>query len=99
MHLHKLFCKIKLVNFCKFEYKIQCMDYRDYIESNSDIMLGKPVVKGTRISVGLVLKKLSEGASIDELIIAYPNLTHISINAVLAYASDVVSNETVIAAA
>jgi uncharacterized protein (DUF433 family) len=75
------------------------MDYKDYIESNADIMLGKPVVKGTRITVGLVLKKLSEGASIDDLIVAYPNLTHTSISAVLAYASDVVSNETVIAAA
>jgi len=75
------------------------MDYTEYIESNAEIMLGKPVVKGTRITVGLVLKKLSEGASFDDLLIAYPNLTQTSINAVLAYASDVVSNETVIAAA
>lgn len=75
------------------------MDYKDYIESNADIMLGKPVVKGTRITVGLVLKKLSEGASPEDLITAYPNLTHTSISAVLAYASDVISNETIIAAA
>jgi uncharacterized protein (DUF433 family) len=75
------------------------MDYKDYIESNADVMLGKPVVKGTRITVALILKKMSEGASAGDLIAAYPNLTHTSINAVLAYASDVVSNETVIAAA
>jgi uncharacterized protein (DUF433 family) len=75
------------------------MDYKEYIESNADVMLGKPVVKGTRITVALILKKLSEGASPDDLIAAYPNLTLLSINAVLAYASDVVSNETVIAAA
>jgi uncharacterized protein (DUF433 family) len=75
------------------------MDYKEYIESNADVMLGKPVVRGTRITVALILKKMSEGASIDDLIAAYPNLTHTSINSVLAYASDVVSNETVIAAA
>jgi uncharacterized protein (DUF433 family) len=75
------------------------MDYREYIESNADIMLGKPVVKGTRITVSLVLQKLSEGGTSEDIIAAYPNLTQASINAVLAYASDVVSNETVIAAA
>ncbi|HVI43486.1 MAG TPA: DUF433 domain-containing protein [Chitinophaga sp.] len=75
------------------------MDYTKYIESNSDIMLGKPVVKGTRITVGLILQRLSEGATIQDLITAYPNLTETSINAALAYASDVISNETIIAVA
>lgn len=74
------------------------MNYKDYLESNADVMLGKPVIKGTRITVELILKKLSEGASVDDIITAYPNLTHNSIKAVLAYASDVVSNETLIAA-
>jgi uncharacterized protein (DUF433 family) len=75
------------------------MDYKDYIESNAGVMLGKPVVKGTRITVALVLKKLSEGASPEELINAYPNLTPASISAVLAYASDMAANETIIPAA
>jgi uncharacterized protein (DUF433 family) len=75
------------------------MDYREYIESKSNIMLGKPIVKGTRITVELVLKKLSEGATHADLILAYPSLTPLAINAVLAYASDVVSNETLIPAA
>jgi uncharacterized protein (DUF433 family) len=75
------------------------MLYTDFIESNSDIMLGKPVVKGTRITVSLVLKKLSEGASFGDLLAAYPNLKETDISAVLAYASDVISNETVIAVA
>jgi uncharacterized protein (DUF433 family) len=75
------------------------MNYKDYIESNADVMLGKPIVKGTRITVALVLKKLSEGASPEELIEAYPNLTLVSISAVLAYASDMAANETIIPAA
>lgn len=75
------------------------MNYTEYIESNAEIMLGKPVVKGTRIGVSIILKNLSEGATIDDLIAAYPNLTETSIKAVLAYASDVIANETVIAVA
>ncbi len=74
------------------------MDYREYIESNADVMLGKPVIKGTRITVGLILQKLSEGATADDIIAAYPSISQPTINAVLAYASDVVSNETIIAA-
>ena len=75
------------------------MDYKEYIESNADIMLGKPIIKGTRITVALVLKKMSEGASAEDLIAAYPNLTLLSISAVLAYASDVAANEAIIPAA
>ncbi len=75
------------------------MDYKDYIESNADVMLGKPVIKGSRITVALVLKKLSEGASSEDLIAAYPHLTHNDISAVLAYAADVAATETLIAAA
>jgi len=62
-------------------------------------MLGKPVIKGTRITVALILKKLSEGATAADIVAAYPHLTQESINAALAYASDAMSNETIIAAA
>jgi uncharacterized protein (DUF433 family) len=75
------------------------MSYTDYIESNAGVMLGKPVIKGTRITVALILKKLSEGATQQQLLTAYPSLSPVAINAALAYASDVISNETVIAVA
>ncbi len=75
------------------------MDYNDYLESDAGIMLGKPVIKGTRITVALVLKKLSEGATANDLITAYPQLTATAISAVLAYAADVADTETLIAAA
>jgi len=75
------------------------MDYRNYIESDSNVMLGKPVIKGTRITVALILQRLAEGASTADLIYAYPSLSALSVSAALAYASDVISNETLIAAA
>lgn len=75
------------------------MDYRMYLESNPHIMLGKPVIKGTRISAEMILQRLSEGATISQLIDAYPSLKAEDIMAVLAYAADVMSNETIIAVA
>ena len=47
----------------------------DRIEVNPNVMLGKPVVRGTRIPVELILRKLSEGASTNDLLDAYPRLT------------------------
>ncbi len=70
-----------------------------YIESNPAIMLGKPVIKGTRLTVELILQKLSEGATMEQLTAAYSSLKSEDILAVLAYASDIVSNETIIAVA
>lgn len=75
------------------------MDYRAYIESKPNIMLGKPVIKGTRITAELILQRLSEGATIPQLIEAYPSLKTEDIMAVLAYASDIMANETIIAVA
>ncbi|SDD13647.1 DUF433 domain-containing protein [Niabella drilacis] len=75
------------------------MDYKKYIESNASVMLGKPVIKGTRLTVELILQKLAEGATIPQLLEAYPSLKQEDILAVLAYASDVISNETIIAVA
>ena len=75
------------------------MNYNDFLESRSDVMLGKPVIKGTRITVELILKMLSEGASAADIIVAYPHLQAVHINAVLAYASDVAANEALIPAA
>ena len=60
-------------------------------------MLGKPVIKGTRITVELILKKLSEGTSMDELIQSYPHLTKEDILAVLSYSADVIAREEIIA--
>jgi uncharacterized protein (DUF433 family) len=47
----------------------------DRIEINAQVMMGKPVIKGTRITVELLLRKLAEGATEAELLDAYPRLT------------------------
>lgn len=73
------------------------MNYTEFIESKPDVMLGKPVIRGTRITVELIIQKLSEGASHQQLLEAYPALTANDILAALAYASEVISNETIIA--
>ena len=72
-------------------------NYKDKIESNPDIMLGKPVIKGTRITVELILKRLSEGASMDEILEGYSNITKDDILACLSYSADVIWEEELIA--
>ena len=69
------------------------MDYKDRIASDPDIMLGKPVIKGTRITIELILRELSEGMVIEELLEAYPHLTKEDIFAALSYSADVISQE------
>jgi uncharacterized protein (DUF433 family) len=73
------------------------MDYRKRITINPDIMLGKPIIKGTRITVELILKKLSEGMTLDDMLEAYPHLKREDILAALSYSADVISKEELIA--
>jgi uncharacterized protein (DUF433 family) len=58
----------------------------DRIELNPKVMMGKPVIRGTRIPVELILRKLSEGATEDDLLDAYPRLTRTDIQAAIGYA-------------
>lgn len=59
-------------------------------------MIGKPVIKGTRITVELILRKLSEGATKDNLLDAYPRLTRDDIRAAIRYGADTVAHEEII---
>jgi uncharacterized protein (DUF433 family) len=63
------------------------------IVSDPNVLLGKPVVEGTRLSVELILDKLSEGWSNADLLDAYPRLTIGGIEAALEYAAAVMRNE------
>jgi uncharacterized protein (DUF433 family) len=66
------------------------------IEINPKIMLGKPVVRGTRIPVELLLRKLSEGATESDLFDAYPRLSREDIRAAMGYAADTLAHEETI---
>ena len=70
--------------------------YLERIQTKPDVMLGKPVIKGTRIPVELIIRKLGEGASFEELLDAYPNLEKEDIQAALIYAAEYLGNETFI---
>ncbi len=67
--------------------------YRQWITSNPNILFGKPAIKGTRISVEQILDELAGGTSIDEILEAYPRLTHEAIFAALAFAADTLRAE------
>lgn len=69
------------------------MATRNRIEINPNVMLGKPVIRGTRIPVELILRKLSEGETEADLLDAYPRLTSEDIKAAMAYAADTLANE------
>ena len=58
------------------------------IEINPVVMLGKPVIRYTRIPVELLLRKLAEGAAVEELLDAYPRLTKQDIQACIAYTAE-----------
>lgn len=66
------------------------------IEINPAIMMGKPVIRGTRITVELILRKLAEGASETDLLEDYPHLTAEDIRAAMAYGAASVAHEEVV---
>ncbi len=70
----------------------------DRIERDPRVMMGKPVVKGTRITVELILREVSAGLSFGEIVDAYPRLTESDVKAALAFAADYMRHEGLIAA-
>lgn len=65
------------------------------ITADPNIMLGKPVIAGTRITVEHILDELAGGRSIDELLEAHPRLTREGVLAALAFAADALRSEVV----
>ena len=71
-------------------------NWHDRIEVNPEVVIGKPVIRGTRIKVELILRKLSEDATETDLLDAYPRLTQQDIQAALAYAANSLAHETIL---
>jgi len=63
------------------------MTNQEFIEINPKIMMGKPVIKGTRITVEQILENLSESSSIDGVLKAHPHLHSEQVHAALAFAA------------
>jgi uncharacterized protein (DUF433 family) len=68
----------------------------DRITFNPDILGGKPIIRGTRISVEIILEWISSGASRDEILQKHPHLSPEDIEQALAYAASAVRNEVLV---
>jgi uncharacterized protein (DUF433 family) len=68
-------------------------DWRDRIVMNPDILVGKPTIKGTRISVELILGWLGSGWSIEEVLENYPRITREDVLAALSFAAAFMHDE------
>jgi uncharacterized protein (DUF433 family) len=73
------------------------MDWQQYIERNPNVLMGKPVIKGTRLSVELIMRKLAGGYSFDTLLQVYPHLSKEQLAAACEYAAAIIANEETIA--
>ena len=71
------------------------MDISKHIEINPKILMGKPVIKGTRISVEQILEKLSAGETENEILRAHPHITTEDIKAALAFAAQSLKGENI----
>ena len=72
------------------------MDWRERIERDPNVLGGKPKIRGTRISAELVLSRLGEGWTIEQLIEAYPHITRDQIEACLTYAAESIATDEVV---
>ncbi len=68
---------------------------KNLIVSDPAIMMGKPVIAGTRITVELILEKMAAGETMEQIIEAHPRLTVEGIQAALAYAAEVLKCDVV----
>ena len=82
-----------MVSFGSIERGGLAMTMTNRIEMNPKVMMGKPVIRGTRIPIELILRKLGEGATEIDLLDAYPRLTKADIQAAIGYAADTVAHE------
>jgi len=81
--------------YLRYNQLFDNMNWKDYITSDPKVLYGKPVIKGTRIAVDLILEKLSAGQSLEDLLKSYPHLNQEQIFACLAFAADSIRTEIV----
>ena len=73
------------------------MNWKNHIEVNPDVLVGEPVIKGTRISVELILDRLADGWSMEDILASYPHLTRVDVLAAITFAAELFKEETFVA--
>jgi uncharacterized protein (DUF433 family) len=71
------------------------LDWQERIEIDPDVLVGKPIVRGTRLAVEFIIDLLAQGWTEEELLRNYPGLTHEDVQACLGYASATLQAEKV----
>jgi uncharacterized protein (DUF433 family) len=72
---------------------IHNMDWKPFIHTDASICGGRPVIKGTRITVEMILEDLAHGGTVDGILISYPHLPKEAVPASLAFASEMIRSE------
>ncbi len=72
------------------------ISWQDYIEERKDVMMGKPVFKGTRLTVEHILKELGTGMSAEDVLAGYPQITPEHLQAALLYSAAVIGMDQTI---
>ncbi|MCU0599067.1 MAG: DUF433 domain-containing protein [Desulfobacterales bacterium] len=70
------------------------IEWREYIHSNPEILLGKPVVKGTRLSVEFIIGLFAQGWTENQVLENYPTMTKEALRAVFAFATECMREES-----
>lgn len=73
------------------------MNWKDRIIVDPEILVGKPIIKGTRISVELILDRVADGWSMEDILKAYPHLAREDVLAALSFASELFKEEKFVA--
>ncbi len=72
---------------------METINWREYVTADPAIMVGKPIIKGTRITVELIVEKLGYGETVDEILVDYPHLNREQIYACLLFAAHTVQSK------
>ena len=75
----------------------KAVNWRDFIHTDPSILLGKPIVRNTRLSVDFILRLFGNGWTIEEVLLSYPRLTPSALQAVFAYTGECMSEESLYA--
>lgn len=73
------------------------MNWKERIEVDPAVLVGKPIIKGTRISVELILDRLADGWTMEDMLVSYPHVSREDVLAALSFASELFKEETFVA--